>query len=250
MKRTISIAAAVFAALALGSAASATTFVFKGKLNLYDDPTNTSNIAGPADMLETGPDYCTAQDYCTKDNSEGFTYSKDGVEFTAYALQGGGYLDGSNNNWEFATLIQDLRPGESGLGVLSDGDTTSDDQVQLDPNGESIYFGSANEMTIANIEFNNGADTDCGDGTPDYGEGPCGEFDLYIDNALFGHYTATDLLALAFTGHSFEFVSTTAGGGFAIAKFDAYVPVPGALPLLLSGLAGLGFASRRKKVAA
>ena len=104
-------------------------------------------------------------------------------------------------------------------------------------------------VRLTNIEFNAGSDSDCSN---PLGEGPCGDFELYINNAFIATITAIDLLTDIFIGTMFEFRPVTAGGGFVIGQFEvsadvAPVPVPGSLPLLLSGLAGLGFASRGRR---
>lgn len=64
-----------------------------------------------------------------------------------------------------------------------------------------------------------------------------------------GFATFADVVAMAAAGD----FANIAGIGFAYVDTEFYieyisdVPIPAALPLLLSGLAGLGFASRRKK---
>jgi hypothetical protein len=63
--------------------------------------------------------------------------------------------------------------------------------------------------------------------------------------------TFSNVLALATSG----FFANVAGIGFGYIDTEFYiesisdVPLPGAIPLLISGLAGLGFASRKKKAA-
>ncbi len=226
MKKLLAFAAASIAAGALLiTPANAGVFVFKGDSGLFDSP--TGNIA--KDCGTIGVDLCTDVD------ALGFTYSKDGIIFTATAFVGSAATQ----------LIQDIFPNNSGLGALSENDNIND-QTQFD-SGESIEFAFTDSVWLRNIEFNSGNDTDC---SAPGSEGPCGSFDLYIDSMFIATIAATDLLTSEFFGTIFEFVPITVGAGFAIAKFEvSEVPIPGALPLLLSGLAGLGFASRRKKKA-
>ncbi|NWG71089.1 MAG: VPLPA-CTERM sorting domain-containing protein [Parvularculaceae bacterium] len=225
MKNLLAALAGVAVAAAFGASAHATTFIFKGGAP-YDTP--TGNIA--FDCGTVGVDFCSA------DDAAGLSYSKDGITVTAVAYTAGGATQ----------LIQDISPENSGLGALSENNNI-DDQTQTN-SGEWIVFTFNQSVTLSNIEFNAGNDTDCS--TPG-DEGPCGNFDLFINNVFFGNLTAVDLLAGPFIGSIFKFVPTTAGAGFAVAQFTVTpeVPVPAALPLLLSGLAGLGFAARRKRPA-
>jgi hypothetical protein len=224
---TVTAAAALFGATA---ANAATTFIFKGDMDLHDVPTgNFDNSCGSV-----------GDDICSVNHALGLSYSKDGIQFTAFGF--------ANN--VAARLIQDISPDNSGIGVLSEADPTQD-QTQFDT-GEVIEFLFNQVVTLLNIEFNAGDDVDCSS----FGsEGPCGNFDLFIDNVFIANIAAVDLIAgggAGWTGTRFSFRPTTAGAGFNIAQFtvDANViPVPAALPLLLSGLAGLAFASRRKKIA-
>lgn len=232
MKKLCLAAAAGFASINLFAAASAATFVFKGDGGLYDSP--TGNIAN--DCGTVGVDLCTDND------AAGFDYSKDGVSFNATAYTGS-YSPTEYPSGTATQLIQDIQPNNSGLGALSE-DNNIDDQTQFD-SGEWIEFVFDEEVFLSNIEFNAGNDTDCST----FGsEGPCGDFDLFIDGVFYGAETAVDLLTDVFIGSIFTFVPTTSEAGFAIAQFDVRpVPLPGALMLLLSGLAGLGFATRRDK---
>ena len=177
-------------------------------------------------------------DYCSLDHDIGLLYSASGLEFAVKAYANGAAV----------RVIQDIDPAESGLGAFSETgeDQTDDDQTQYD-SGESIEFIFSQAVILKNIEFNSGADKSCYHGNQP--EGPCGFFDLYIDGVLaYEGLEAVDDLLMAFVGTTFRFVPITPGGGFVIAQFDVQaVPVPAALPLLLTGIAGLGFASRRKK---
>ena len=219
-------AAAAAAVLGLSTAPRAAVFQFEGNGGAYDTP--TGNIA--LDCGTVGADFCSGND------ASGLSYSKGGISLTATAFTSGGATQ----------LIQDITPTDSGLGALSENDNVND-QTQL---GEWIVLTFDRAVQLSGIEFNAGNDTNCS--TPG-SEGPCGFFDLFIDNVFFGNLQAVDLVAGPFFGTSFRFVPTTQGAGFVIAKLiaevPAEVPLPAALPLMLAGLAGLGFAARRSRAA-
>lgn len=216
------------AAMLLGFAvapAQAAPIVFKG------DGLNAVPLSNVSQDCGT-----VGSDFCTTDPTLGFNYDVSGIAFNATGLANG-----------VATrLIQDVFPANSGIAALSEVDPTRD-QTEFD-SGESIRFTFENEVQLTNIEFNSGADQDCS--TPG-NEGPCGFFNLIIDGAMEGTFEAVDLLTTVFVGQVFEFVAATSGAGFVIAQFDVEnvteVPLPGSLPLLVSGLAGLAFARRTRK---
>lgn len=222
--RPLIIAAAALAAST--SAANATTFVFKGDGNNVL-PLGAEGVDYTRDCGTNGADYCTIND------AAGFDYELDGIALNVVA-----YAEGDPTR-----LIQDIVPGDSGLGAFSEMGET-DDQTQFDT-GESIEFNFDQEVTLTDVEFNAGGDVNCsafGD------EGPCGDFRLTIDGMVVGIIAAEDMIANLGTGMSFLLEALTPEGGFSIAQFTVSdVPVPAALPLLLSGLAGLGFASRRRR---
>lgn len=232
-------AAALAAAGLMAVPANATTFVFKGDGG-YDAPLANSQACATVSPI---------QDLCTIVHADGFSYSKDGVNFTATAYAG---VDGlaDADDAHATRLIQDLSPSDSGLGAFSEAGSINDDQTQFESK-EAISFVFDHDVHVTDVEFNAGGDTNCstfGD------EGPCGSFQLFIDGVDFGVIVAQDLIASLGIGQAFLLIAldmpNEVAGGFTIAQFTvSEVPVPAALPLLLSGLAGLGFASRRRKAA-
>jgi len=215
----------------LTAPAQATTFIFKSGGAFLDAP--TGNVAN--DCGTVGVDYCTA------DDSLGFTYSKDGVSFTATAYK---YADNTYASRDATLLIQDIMPENSGLGAFSENDFNND-QTQFN-SLESIEFDFGSAVSVSNIEFNAGDDNDC---SGPQTEGGCGDFDLWIDGMFVATLTAVDLFTDVLTGTTFEFRAVTPGAGFVIAQFELVneVPIPGAIPLFLAGMAGMGVAARRRR---
>ncbi|MEM9495775.1 MAG: VPLPA-CTERM sorting domain-containing protein [Pseudomonadota bacterium] len=237
MSKILGVIAGV-AALSFASQAGAVTFVFKG------DGGNVTPLgtlgADFVDDCATGGDFCS-----TPDHARGLNYSLGGVDLNVVAYAAG----------NATRLIQDRVPGDSGLGAFSE-DNTSDDQTQFDSR-ESLEFDFGVVRTVTNVEFNAGGDRDCTIASAGSGEGVCGEFRLDIfdlSDALVSSTTVditnTDVLPILGTGARFVLTALTPGGGFTVAQLSVNeVPVPAALPLLISGIAGLGFASRRRKQA-
>ena len=227
--------------------ASAAPIVFKG------DGQNATPGAGATTMTcgSSG-----VNDFCSTAPGVALEYSVNGIDFTVSAFEN---FFGNNDGVKTgAIVIQDIQPLDSGLGVISAAEELNGGDDQVQSNGglnESLLFDfggdGRNPVTLSNIEFNAGNDRNCSNPG---NEGSCGLFDLWVDGLLVAAgVLADDLVAGGWTGFEFEFVANTPGNdptGFTIAQFDVQeVPIPGALPLLLSGIAGLGFAARRKKTA-
>lgn len=179
-------------------------------------------------------------DLCTINNAAGFQYQKDwaSVNVTAYTGQ------------TQTALIQDLAPANSGLGVLTSGETNSDDQVQS-LRSESILFQFSSAVYLLGMDFNAGADVNCA--TPG-SEGPCGTFNLFVDGAFWAGYNAIDNLVFpSIAGTLFQIVATgPSDGGFAIGSITVdsiSVPEPATFALFGAGLLGFAFARKNKKAA-
>ena len=224
--------AAAFACAALTGAAEAApvTFIFQNPNADLPDAGNYTTGGSCNGISISGGDLCAVN------QSLGLHYAKDWAGVKAVGGSAG----------DFA-LMQDLSPANSGLAVLTEGETNSDDQVQS-ARAESIEFTFDGIVELLAIDFNAGADRNCA--SPG-NEGPCGTFDLIVDGVLVGDdLTAIDdMMFGAIVGKVFNIVATGPDhGGFAIGSITvAQVPVPGAAFLLLSGIAGMSFASRKKK---
>ncbi|MEM9617457.1 MAG: VPLPA-CTERM sorting domain-containing protein [Pseudomonadota bacterium] len=236
MRKFLLVAAMSMAA----TAANATTFVFKGD-GLNVTPEGVLNTDFVQDCGTVGVDFCSVPDH-----SAGLDYSRNGIDVTVRAF--------ADN--EPTRLIQDVSPTDSGLGAFSESNS-SDDQTQFDA-GESIEFDfGMQSLTLVDVEFNAGGDTNCTNTSDGSGEGSCGRFlleifdvsDMMILSSIID-ITNVDVLPVLGTGARFLLTALDEGSGFVVAQFTvSEVPIPGAIPLLLSGIAGLGFASRKKKTA-
>ena len=239
MKKLLT-AAAVAGAMAM-SQAGAVTMVFKGDGN---------NVA-PLGVEDTDwRDCASPTDFCSVDHEAGLSYSLGDIDLQVRSYSGGA-RDGVDLG-DFDRLIQDRNPTDSGFGSYSVGEGGSDDQTQAD-NGESLEFIFDMEYIVSNVEYNAGGDTDCTNTADGSGEGACGEFLLQIFDAGDALVSAVviDITNTNFGdwgfGKRFLLTALTDDAGFTIAQLTVReVPIPAALPLLLSGIAGLGFASRKK----
>ncbi|MEO1014564.1 MAG: VPLPA-CTERM sorting domain-containing protein [Pseudomonadota bacterium] len=248
-----------FAALLLSSGAahaSVSTFVFKGEGN---------NVTPEGTMGQDFFECATStplQDYCSNaygQPAQGLDFVANGVNLTVNAYEGVDadtpFTANGDVNGVLTRLIQDRSPRDSGLGAWSE-DTVRDDQTQFDAR-EAIEFVFDQDWTVTNVEFNAGGDLNCTDISMGGGEGHCGEFELTIFNSLGDlvsvstiDVTNDDVVEFLGIGARFVLRSITPDAGFAVATMTvSNVPVPAALPLLISGVAGLGFASRRRKAA-
>ncbi len=234
MKKILS-AAIVAASMFAASSASAATVTYTFQNPQADLPTNMNHTVGGT----CGGIRISVNDLCAIDQTAGLEYTVDGLTVTATSGTNGGLS---------SFIMQDLNPRNSGLAILTEGESDADDQIQFD-RMESIVFTFASEVALTMIDFNAGGDVNCA--TPG-SEGPCGTFSLFVDGMLAMAGNAVDNLSfmVPFIGEEFEIVATgPAGSGFAIGALTVETPLPAALPFFAMGVAAYGASKRRKKTA-
>lgn len=230
--------------------AHAVVFQFDGTASgaAIDAPTNVGNITTDCGTI--------GRDFCTLNNAEGFQFASGGVSFTATAFSGGTLTGDTFDRGTPELLIQDLVGINQGLGVIAtlEGDPINNSNDQINHStGESVLFTFLEEVSISNIFVNDGIGNDCPGGGR---EGPCGDIGIIVDGGFV--QTIDDFLTfgvlgdgignvLNLVGTTFEFISLSDNAGFSIEAITISTPIPGAIPLLLSGIAGLSFAARGRK---
>lgn len=212
MKKLVLTAAAGLAAMGL-SAASAATLDFAQ----YADDTGERAVAD-GDILNIG-----------------------GVNVMLTAEPDGAlaYLDASGSE------------GPAGLGVCSMMNPQPGEECPI-PSDDNVTVTEAVTVTfvdgafdIQSLSFRNAVHQDL--------NGSSSTLMIALNGGAFVQYTFAGAVAAAAGGaflgaDSITFAFDDQGDGEAFyVNAISDIPVPGALPLLLSGLAGLGFASRRKK---
>ncbi len=253
MKKLLAGAAAAVGVFAMAGAAHAASVTYTFQNPGADSPTGNFNKGSDIGNKCNGISI-SGGDLCVDDPDAGFTYEDaSGLSVTAV----GYYVDPKDQVKKVTSILQDLSPEDSGLAVISPLDTSGkDDQIQASSH-ESLIFTFNKEVSFDFIDLNAGNDNPCS--KPNDAEGPCGSFDIIVDGVTYtfndgGSGTEGDNINLGgLVGLVFEIVPTDPAtpSGFAIGSITVTeTPVPGAAVLLLSGLAGLGFnSSRRRKVA-
>ena len=151
----------------------------------------------------------------------------------------------SNFNPYFDDVLPSGAPGGLGVCQVLDGnecDPSDDDNITVGEYVELVFLDGALDLT--SLSFNDGdhnsLDAD-----------NVSQVSIIINDGAAMILTFADAVQMAAAG-TFEGVSSIR---FDFVDTDFYidslssVPIPGAIPLLLSGIAGLGFASRKKKKA-
>jgi len=181
--------------------------------------------------------------------ASGTSVTIDGVSMTFYA--GEPYV-----NSDYYAYFDDYSSGRpAGLGTcraidindqcVDAGDDSIDGDLGINEYVAIVFDDGP--MDVTDLSFRDGEHFSLNDDD-------VGQLTWYIIDSLTtvldsGVATFADVIAMAMSGYfdniegiAFSFVDTE----FYVSAMNV-VPIPGALPLLLSGLAGLGFASRRKK---
>ncbi|MEO1043392.1 MAG: VPLPA-CTERM sorting domain-containing protein [Pseudomonadota bacterium] len=255
MKKYLVGAVACLAATALAGAANAAEVTYTFQNPKADLPTGNYDLGSAVGKKCNGISV-SGGDLCVTDEAAGLTYV-DAVSGLSVTATGYYRPNPLLPDTVVTSLLQDLQPADSGLAVISPFDKSGrDDQIQKSSH-ESLIFEFSKTVHFLNIDLNAGNDNPCS--KPNSKEGPCGSFDIIVDGTMTytfndtGSTTSGDNIDLGgLTGKVFEIIPTddAVPSGFAIGSITvSEMPVPGAAVLLLSGLAGFGLTSRRRKAA-
>ncbi|WP_425408949.1 VPLPA-CTERM sorting domain-containing protein [Hyphococcus sp.] len=154
----------------------------------------------------------------------------------------------------FYAYFDDLSSGKpAGLGVCevlvagpgSECANTGDDNIR---SGEAVTLTFSETVTVSDFSFTDALHNDLNSNDTNT------LLIAFNDPNVFQQFTFAEAVALVMSGVDLiRFAFDDAGSGlqFYVNGFEATsaVPLPAAAPLLLAGIAGLGFASRRRKKA-
>jgi len=230
MKTTTTILA--LAGLTISSATTAATFDFVAMADTPADP----NYFGEMGFQSLN---------VTVDGLSLSATGTDTTDFLNYLADPGAYQGDLDNEYAY------LDSNTAGLGVCTSinsndqCDPSSDDNATAD---EVLILAFSTEVTISDLFFR-----DAKHNPINFGSGE--DFSLFIDGSYAGNIQYGSPLNQSFTGTIFAFSAddynvasnsfTTDGDEFYISNMSA-VPVPAAVWLLGSALAGLGSMRRRK----